>query len=190
MLAVFWQLKRRGKYAADVFISLVLYCFVFFNVFLLFSHSLSFLSAFCACPVGGVLRGDDHGAGRICDADRLPAEQLQGAAAAVHGSGVRLVHRSGGHPRAQYVEKAHTPHLTAAQVTFHPIISHPWESECLSQLKICISVGEMCCCPRGMASDWHCWYMRLAMQACTDFLGEEGSRYQHLITPNGTFPFI
>lgn len=89
------------------------------------SFSLSFLSAFCACPVGGVLRGDDHGPGRICDADGLPAEQLQGAAAAVHGSGVRLVHRSGGHPHAQYVEKAYSPHLTAAQVTFHPIISYP-----------------------------------------------------------------
>lgn len=63
--------------------------------------------------VGGLLRGDDHGAGRIRDADRLPAEQLSGAAAAVHGPGVCLVHRSGGHPHAQYVQSSHTL-ITAA----------------------------------------------------------------------------
>lgn len=57
------------------------------------------------CSVGGVLWGDDDGAGGIRDADGLPAEQLQGAAAAVHGTGVCLIHRSGRRAHTQYVIK-------------------------------------------------------------------------------------
>lgn len=56
-------------------------------------------SAFAA---GDVLRGDDDAAGRVRDADGLPAEQLQGAAAAVHGPGVLLLHRHRGGPHARY----------------------------------------------------------------------------------------
>lgn len=52
---------------------------------------------------GDVLRGDDDAAGRIRDADGLPAEQLQGAAGAVHGSGVLLLHRHRGGPHTRYV---------------------------------------------------------------------------------------
>lgn len=50
---------------------------------------------------GDVLRGDDDAAGRIRDADGLPAEQLQGAAGAVHGSGVLLLHRHRGGPHTR-----------------------------------------------------------------------------------------
>lgn len=42
---------------------------------------------------GDVLRGDDDAAGWIRDANGLPAEQLQRAAGAVHGTGVLLIHR-------------------------------------------------------------------------------------------------
>lgn len=58
---------------------------------------------------GGFLRGDDDAAGRICDADGLPAEQLQGAAAAVHGTGVLLLHRHRGGPHARYAPAAGGP---------------------------------------------------------------------------------
>lgn len=57
----------------------------------------------CGCVAAGdVLRGDDDAAGRLRDADGLPAEQLQGAAAAVHGSGVLLLHRRRGAPHTRY----------------------------------------------------------------------------------------
>lgn len=52
---------------------------------------------------GDVLRGDDHAAGRIRHAHGLPAEQLQGAAGPVHGSGVLFVHGRGGGPHTRYV---------------------------------------------------------------------------------------
>lgn len=63
---------------------------------------LTVLTLFCYVAAGDVLRGDDDGAGRICDADGLPAEQLQGAAGAVHGSGVLLLHRHRGGPHTRY----------------------------------------------------------------------------------------
>lgn len=69
------------------------------------------VSPLCLSPggaAGGVLRGDDAGAGQLRHAHRLPAEQLQGAAAAVHGPGVRLVHRSGGSAHAKYVTATKT----------------------------------------------------------------------------------
>lgn len=76
---------------------------------LLLSVCLPILSLLSVClslySVGGVLWGDDDGAGGIRDANGLPAEQLQGAAAAVHGSGVCLVHRSGRRAHTQYVIK-------------------------------------------------------------------------------------
>lgn len=63
----------------------------------------------CCCTsciaAGDVLRGDDDAAGWIRDADGLPAEQLQGAAAAVHGTGVLLLHRHRGSPHTRYVSK-------------------------------------------------------------------------------------
>lgn len=63
------------------------------------------LLLFCFCgscvAAGDVLRGDDDAAGRIRDAYGLPAEQLQGAAGPVHGSGVLLLHRCRGGPHTR-----------------------------------------------------------------------------------------
>lgn len=75
--------------------------------------------------VGDVLRGDDHGAGRVRDTDGLPAEQLQGAAAAVHGSGVCLLHRSGGRAHTQYVSQTPTQTIIWLEFGGHKEVTKP-----------------------------------------------------------------
>lgn len=106
VVGLFWQLNTNREDTTDMFLCLF-GCYFFcspclpvsFFLFLCVSASRSLSLG----PDWGVLRGDDHGAGRIRNADRLPAEQLQRAAAAVHGPGVRLIHRSGGRAHTQYV---------------------------------------------------------------------------------------
>lgn len=51
---------------------------------------------------GDVLRGDDHAAGRLRYVDGLPAEQLPGAAAALHRPSLLLLYWHRGGPRTRY----------------------------------------------------------------------------------------
>lgn len=53
---------------------------------------------------GDILWGDDDAAGWIRHADGLSAEQLQGSAGGVHGSGVLLLHRHRGGPNSRFVQ--------------------------------------------------------------------------------------
>lgn len=73
------------------------------------SHGHLLIPVFCCVFVaGGVLWGDDHTAGRIRHADRLPAEQLQRTTAAVHGTSVLILHRHRGSSCTQYANLTHT----------------------------------------------------------------------------------